>query len=707
MGSLSKLYKAVAVVFALSACAADDGRFGPDDDDTPGNAPWNHDENVACETDDECSEGETCDEGICQMARCLEAYESVAPMGPNHYFGTDAEFAVISDDLFIDAFEPSDQSYISSWDLQGMGSKVVDVAGGNLTGSRPQSVAVALEYSETLYVSTPSGVQTVNIGMWPKVIAAGDVDADGVDELVAFAEDGTIAVCDFVEGVCHGASIDGVNGKDVAVADVDGDGFDEAVFLLDNMGASEVIIWNLDSEVTQQEEVYGWQFNFPVVALGAGHVSGAPTAEIVALEDGGWWGWTDDKIYVFSPAQEAFIAQANINGHTLDVAVGDRNSDDVDEIAILTDDKKIELRYMTENAELWTIGTTTVTVAQKVNRISMLDWNGDSASGRLIDGPELIAGKAVPIAALMFPPYPARAASGALTANITIGDTESTDETMTDTVSLSVGMGLSFGAEAFGFKAKVGGFFNKETAVTKGVTTSYTTGARYWILAQPDLHGTAYAPVITSCGCYHRYKYQLDDPANLIGATGESVDILVPVGGQTQLWSSKRYNAMAKATGLYPEINVPIRVGDTESYPVSPETLDGQPIPAEDMLFPETPTYQISDVGFVSFWLQSGETVSNEVAETTRLGVQSSFGGGIFEVNGEVIAGVTQGYSISVGKSSLWAGGIPPVPDNPDTPEDEYELHRYSFQPFVFRQRYVDVYGEEAAYMVMHFTAQK
>ena len=38
MGTLSKLSKAIAVVLplALGACAADDGRFGPDDDDTPG-----------------------------------------------------------------------------------------------------------------------------------------------------------------------------------------------------------------------------------------------------------------------------------------------------------------------------------------------------------------------------------------------------------------------------------------------------------------------------------------------------------------------------------------------------------------------------------------------------------------------------------------------------------------------------------------------
>jgi hypothetical protein len=325
----------------------------------------------------------------------------------------------------------------------------------------------------------------------------------------------------------------------------------------------------------------------------------------------------------------------------------------------------------------------------------------------LVVGPELIAGKAVPVAALMFPPYPAKVAVGALSANITMGDTETIDESMSDTVSLGVGLGLSFGVEAFGFKAKVGTYFNKDFSHTKIVTKSYVTGARYWILAQPDLHGTSYAPVILSCGCYHRYRYELDDPANLLGGSGQTVDVMVPVGGQTQLWSSKRYNAMAKATGLLPEILVPNRVGDTGSYPTTVQTLDGYAVAPDDMLFPETPIYQVSDVGFVSYWLQSGETIVNEVAEKTTLGVTGSFGGGIAEVNADVNVGVAQGYSLAVGLSSLWAGGVPPIPDDPSTPEDEYEVHRYNFQPFVYRQHYTDAYGQEAGYYVMNFTVDK
>ncbi|MBW2459692.1 MAG: hypothetical protein JRI68_34700, partial [Deltaproteobacteria bacterium] len=61
------------------------------------------------------------------------------------------------------------------------------------------------------------------------------------------------------------------------------------------------------------------------------------------------------------------------------------------------------------------------------------------------------------------------------------------------------------------------------------------------------------------------------------------------------------------------------------------------------------------------------------------------------------------GYSIKVGHSNLFAGSVPPVPDNPETPEDEYMLNRYSFTPVVYKQHYLDSYGEDAAYYVMHF----
>ena len=685
---------------SLTGCAPDDDdRF--DGGNGPGSTPWNHDEDVSCTTTAECGAGEVCEGGTCQMARCTESYASLAPLGKNHFFGLDAEISVIADDSWVDAFEPADGGYISSWDLAGLGGKVVDVAGGNLTGERPHTLAAAIEFSDEVQLSGSGGSSQISIGIWPRVLATGDVDADGVDELVALGDDGSISLCHVDEGTCTIAQFEQAGGKDVAVADVDGDGFDEPVFLLDLNGESTIIVWNVDAAITGQEESYGWTFNFPIRAIGAGHVSGASSAEVVALEDGGWWGLNDDTLYVFSPASESFIAQKGINGHTVDVAVGDRNSDDQDEVAILHEGQTFELMYMDDQLQLQTLVVADVTVGSQAQRISFVDWNGDSASGRLLEGPELIAGQAVPIAALMFPPYPYDAA-GSHGASVLLGDTTTVDETYSDTISLGVGLGVSFGAEAFGFKAKVGAYLNKDFSYTESITRSYQVGTRFSVEAQPDLYGTGYAPIVLSCGCYHRYRYQTEDPAGLIGGSGQTVDFFVPVGGQNQLWSSKRYNAMARASGAVPEIVVPIRVGDLGSYPADLQGIDGAPIASDDMLFPNTPQYQVSDVGTVSFWLVAGEATTNSVAESTKLGVKSSFGGGVVGVDADINVGVTQGYSIRVGTSTIFSGGVPPIPDDPSTPEDEYAVHRYAFQPFVYRQHYSDSFGEDGAYYVLH-----
>src|SRR5690606_28413846 len=135
--------------------------------------------------------------------------------------------------------------------------------------------------------------------------------ADGLEELIAFAEDGAIARCDVEKQQCSAAKIDGVQGKDVAVGDVDGDGFAEAVFLLEYSSTTQIVVWNLDAATTGQEESYGWSLDFPVHAMRAGDLDGDRVAELVLLEDRGWFGWADDKLHVFSPAAEQIVASHN------------------------------------------------------------------------------------------------------------------------------------------------------------------------------------------------------------------------------------------------------------------------------------------------------------------------------------------------------------------------------------------------------------
>ena len=127
-----------------------------------------------------------------------------------------------------------------------------------------------------------------------------------------------------------------------------------------------------------------------------------------------------------------------------------------------------------------------------------------------------------------------------------------------------------------------------------------------------------------SCGCYHRYRYETDDPAGKLGGSGKIAELQVPVGGQTQLWSSTRYNALAEAIGTIPVIDIPVVVGDPTTYPTQPVSLSGEPIDAADMVFPPTPSFALSDVGYVGFWLVAGESDTNASAQTTTKATQAN-----------------------------------------------------------------------------------
>jgi hypothetical protein len=680
----------------LMACVVemdedDRGGTGPGDD------PW-QDDDPSCETEADCAPGEGCENGLCLVKRCGESYASVAPMGDNHYFGTDAEMVVLSDAAFIDAFESQGGDYINSWDLGA--ETIVDVAGGNFDGNRPMGVAVALQYSDVIHVRLASGVKELAVGIWPVAIASGDVDNDEKEELVVFAADGRIELCDVDTEACQSAEIAGAAGKDVEIADVDGDGYAEALFLFDMNGESELVVWNLDAAATGQDESYGWVFNFPIRSIGAGDLDGDTVAEVVALEDGGWWGWADDKLHLFSPKDESLLGNVGINGHTRDVAVGDRDSDDVAEVVVLREDHKLEL-LGAAGGSLSSIMVADVTVGTEATRVSMLDWDGDSASGRLVSGPELVTGEMIPTTVLTFPPYPRDIAAG--TSSVDVGNAESTSETRSDTISLKLGVMVGYGLETPIFEAKVSAQLEKSWSVTQSVSQSLSIGQYFYIEADPSLHGADYGAVIMSCGCYHRYRYETEDPRSTIGGSGQIVEIFIPVGGQTVLWSSKRYNAMAAALGTLPQIAIPYRVGDPSSYPDAPLNLEGQLIQEADMVFPNLPSFQVSDVGTTSFRIYAGETTTNELSEETSVGVSGSFGAGGFEVELSAGVGYATGYAISVGNEALFAGDVPPIPNDVDTPEDEFAIHRYSFTPLIYRQRYLDFAGEETGYYVVAF----
>jgi hypothetical protein len=56
----------------------------------------------------------------------------------------------------------------------------------------------------------------------------------------------------------------------------------------------------------------------------------------------------------------------------------------------------------------------------------------------------------------------------------------------------------------------------------------------------------------------------------------------------------------------------------------------------------------------------------------------------------------------------VYGGAIPPIPDDPKTPEDEYELNLHSFKPIVYREYYGNKEdGTESSYFVLSYVVSR
>ena len=55
----------------------------------------------------------------------------------------------------------------------------------------------------------------------------------------------------------------------------------------------------------------------------------------------------------------------------------------------------------------------------------------------------------------------------------------------------------------------------------------------------------------------------------------------------------------------------------------------------------------------------------------------------------------------------MFSGRVAAVPDNPSTPEDEYNLYAFRFAPVVYRHWYTNPMGDEAALFVMTYAAER
>ncbi len=686
-------------------------------DAAPGSIAWD-DEDISCAGDNDCNSGESCLEGICQLQRCAgDLSASSPPLGEAYVFFQENEIAVADEyayegSYWIDGYESSSNDpYEGSYAVSN--KSLTDIAGGDFFGTRPETYAAIVgQNKELIFVKSDGSTRTQSLDFTPLAVAAGDADGDGQDEAVVVG-DTDLWICNGAGGCDEYAFDGGVDIIDVGVGDIDGDFIEEPVLLMSGSGYTYLYGANLDWEETGQVQDYVGTVDESHIRIDVADVNGDGYADAMTLVDSGYWDWLgyDDEIHTFASAEDgkdgyfSTLSEDYVTGYedVIDLAAGDTDLDEVAEVFAIDQEYNHLIGLGWSGGGLAKRSNSAFDVTSSAHRIAMADVDGDAPRARLQDGPEECTGDIVPIMAMMFPPYDGDHSSGFCYAFY--GDGESTTETLSDSVSLGVGMEFGVGGEFAGFGASVTSKLGYKASASVANSESINVGSRYSIRAEPDLYGSKYGAVVVSSGCWDGYTYELDDPAGYVGGDGETFAVTVPTGGDVTLMSTARYNALAQALGTIPVIDVPYTVGDVSTYPTEMEKIDGTELKKSELLFPDSPTYPVSDVGYVGWWNSVSESTTNSYDETYSLGVSANVTVSGIKVGASTEFGVGSGYSLRVGQSAEWGGGIPAVPDNPDTPEDEFDAYRYSVTPLVYLQEY-EVDDQNLAFWVQTYAVQ-
>lgn len=687
----------------------------------PGSDAWGE-VDITCATASDCLTGEACIDGICQVEKCTTGLaETEPPIGESLLFYQDSELAVADTnsyqgDYWIDGYAPGgSMSYEYSWSAGG--SSISDVAGGNFLGNRLEDYAVITGQSKLAVLDSQG--HSVNLDHTPDHLDAGDIDGDGLDEAVAVSDRGDTAVCSMDTGRCEYYSFSGgVDTLDVAVGDIDGDTLAEIVYLVQIDGYRYLYGFNPDYELSGQ--VDGWWYypgddNDNPQRIAVGDLDGDRVEEVVGLWNDACWDWCDDSVKAWAPYEsdkggEFYeIASGVIDGYTVthDLTAADTDVDEIAEIYVLADDSRTVEFGLSGSSSLEKRGSGTASVSGAPNRIAAADHDGNSPRAYRKGDSEPVEGAVLPIMVMTLPPYDKEHSAGP--SRVGYGDGESVSESLTDTVSLGLSVDVGVGGDFWSiFGAKLSS--KVSWYVSESVTTTETLyqGNRYSIEAEPELYGPYYGAVVLGWGCFDAYTYEVDDPSNLIGEVDdEDFVMVVPTGGGVSLWSTARYNAMAEAIGNLPVIDIPYEVGNVDAYPTTPKRLDGTDLPSSELLFPNPTKYTVSDVGDTSWWDSVTESETNSQTMGTDLSASASLTVAGVTVGGGTSYGWGESYSLTVGTNAMFNGTLPAVPDDPDTPEDEYSSHRYAAIPYVYLHDYTDHEGNEASFYVMTYSVER
>ena len=706
---------------------------GEQTDGSPGSQAWGA-EDISCTSHSDCNTGESCLNDVCQPSQCEGGLEnSSAPIGSAFTFFADNEVGVADrrsyeGGYWIDTYSPDGHSpdYAGSTELAS--TALVDVSGGRFTkGQRTAQYVTAIEGRSAFGFSTSRGsdaedMDWVSLSFQPAALDVGDTDADGLDEVVVVSFDGRLSNCHLDSGSCESWAFSedqDLDFLDVAAGDIDGDAVAEIIALVELDGDTVVYVLNQDYEGKGQPQSYQ-RFVDDAIRLDVGDLDGDRIAEIAVLLDKDsipFWG-ESDGLQVFNADTSAgegetgeLLLAAESDTPDLeeaeDIEVADTDADQLAEMYVIDSTGQLAA-YETNYGTITERFNHTLSVSSEPFRLALSDADGDSPMATLIDDePVLARGAPIPSAMILMPPYDADHSAGP--SSSFYGSSESTGESYSDTVSLGMKVDIGVKAEFMDmFGVSYGNSVGWRVKQTYGEGFRTSVGARFGMSADPDMYGPYHGAVVLSWGCFDTYTYEIDDPNGLASnMDGESFVVTVPVGGSTSVWSLARYNAMAEALGTLPVLEVPYEVGNVNAYPSTPERIDGSAIPDEDMVFKDPTWYTAPDVGSVSYRSQYSTDQSTSTSFDTSIGTSVGVSAAGVQVGMGAEYGWGEGYKLSLGTAAMFSGKVSAVPDNPSTPEDEYNLYAFRFAPVVYRHWYTNPVGEDAALFVMTYAADR
>ncbi len=666
---------------------------------------------VTCDADTPCMEDEVCNEGVCEVERCVQSFASAPPLGSSFPLRNENEVVTIGWNVF-------DGYTLHSWDVQNgdlsghaeittIAGDPVDLVGAQIGDERPEALIVISEDDTSLTVLHPAYGGRVGLGLQPIAVAAGDVDGAAHEEALAIAEDGNWVFCHLNEVECQGGELPGHTVLDAAAGDVDGDGRAELVVIGTDAAGEDVLVVVHPVQGPAESPYDTYTPEVVVDRISVADLDGDGVAEIVGLEYGDALDLVRDGIMTWALGPEGLeVLYSGTSGdyELADIEAGDIDASGAARLLMITDDEEALIGTWSGVGWDFTGWLNAAPDNGDANyQVSLADMDGDALLGRLSEGPAVLPASVVPIAVLHYPPYNALHAEGK--ASVAFGEVSGSGSSTTDSVGLSLKgtVGISTPMIDASVKTTVTAKIGRKVKTA----SSYKVVTQYKASAKPSIHGNKSAAVVLGWGCFHGYTYEVDDPRGL--ATNLDADnelmVSIPVGGGTTAWSSARYDAVIELREQGTPIDVPHTVGDPFSYPASPVDGEGLPLDEADLIFPLSELI-VSDVAAASWKLEFTESMTQETSLGAGIEVSAGLNapGFIFGVGAGV--STSTAYAVTAKAGVRFEGAVPPIPDDPATPEDEYAMWRYGFTPYFYQREMVSSEGEPVTVFVADYTVR-